>query len=800
MTWAELPAKLKIFISFLTIAAFPLMVWAVRDVLIGGYNSGWIVLAVLTLLTVIGFQYLPSANATVSIGDAYIMAIAMIFGTAPCIIATFCHTILICFTKKPRIPVYRIAFNTSSEICGAWIYSSIFHSMYRDNSQIVDIFLPAVLLITAYFLINSLLTSIAISWSIGENVARFWAKNCMPLAIDFSVSAVAATIIATVWKENPYIMLAAIPVMGVIWGWYKVNKARAEELEKHLNEQEQLYLRTVESLALAVDAKDQTTYGHIRRVRVYATRMAHLCGITDPDELKAIETGSLLHDIGKLAIDDYILNKPGKLTRQEFEKIKMHAAAGDEILKQIRFPFPVSKYVRYHHERYDGKGYPDGLKGEGIPLGARILAISDAFDAIRFSRPYKLPISTREAVEILQDQSGTAYDPDLIKIFTNHVGELEREAEIASVNIDELSFRKYFENVDRELQSADVTSRSPSPSQDIPTEILQVAEFCSTAIGYFDLQDFLPILARRIERLIPFSTCAFFLVDDKGGVSAVYTCGTFSDKLRGHRIVMGKGISGYVTAHRRPMVNTDPLLDFHGLEGDFSSFTDTLAVPIIFNDEALGTISLYAQKPVSYKQEDLGVLQTLANSLAPMVSEAINRGNEKPEDSVDPTTQIHRISYLTAIGPQLISVAARNQSPICLIYLEIRNLYQIMRIYGGNIGNAVLKRIALCIKTELRETDVLVRYGHQGFVALLPGVRIEHARRCVLRLKQQIRNEVSCVGGQNFSIDCSAGISAYPKDGSAIFALLQSAKESQKINISDSVLTDGNVIDFLPRA
>jgi len=247
------------------------------------------------------------------------------------------------------------------------------------------------------------------------------------------------------------------------------------------------------------------------------------------------------------------------------------------------------------------------------------------------------------------------------------------------------------------------------------------------------------------------------------------------------------------------MVNTDPLLDFHGLEGDFSSFKDTLVVPIISDHTALGTISLYAQDPISFNRNDLEVLRSLSVSLAPMVAEAKQRGSAKPEDVIDPTTRTHRISYLTAVGPQIISAAAEKQSPVCLIYLEIRNLYQIIRIYGGNVGNTLLKRIANCVKSELRETDTLVRYGHQGFVALLPGVRSEHTRRCVLRLKHHIQSEVTTVGGQNFSIDCSAGISIYPKDGTTIFSLLQSAQDSQKISISESASTDRNVVDFLPR-
>jgi len=263
---------------------------------------------------------------------------------------------------------------------------------------------------------------------------------------------------------------------------------------------------------------------------------------------------------------------------------------------------------------------------------------------------------------------------------------------------------------------------------------------------------------------------------------------------------MGKGISGWVTAHRRPMINADPLLDFHGLTGDFGSFTDTLVVPIVSEDEALGAIALYAQDPISYTQEEMHLLQTLTESLAPVVSEAKKRESQEPEDIIDPATLVHRIPFMTAIAPQLISMASKNHSPLCLVYLEIRNMYQIMRIYGGSVGTTLLKKTAQCIKHELRDNDILVRYGYQGFVALLPGVRIENARRCVLRLRQQIQNDVSTVGGQNFSIDCSAGIASYPKDGSNLSSLLQSAQESAKNHISEPSLSDSKIIHFLPRA
>ena len=796
MSWKDLPSKLKVYIILLTGFAAPIIIWAAKQLLTVPYNSGWIVLTFLALLTVPFFQLLPSAKATISIGDTYIMAIAMLFGVAPCIAATFCHTLLISvFAQRPKVYAYRVVFNISSTIVGALLYGSVFQLMSQGNTNLPEVILPAAVLTTTYFLVNSTLTSIAISWSIKESFPKYWAKNCIPLALDFSVSAVAATIIVALKHFSDYVPLAAAPFVGIVWGWNRLNKARAMEAEAHLKEQEQLYLRTVESLALAVDAKDQTTYGHIRRVRIYAMGLAEYCGIKDESELRAIETGSLLHDIGKIAIDDYILNKPGRLTDQEFEKIKMHASAGDEILQQVRFPFPVAKYVRCHHERWDGRGYPDGLKGEEIPLGARILAIADAFDAIRFSRPYKLSLAKDETIDILRTQAGTVYDPELIEIFLEHIDELEDKAISESENVPELSFRKHSEAINRTISKH---SYNPIIHRDIAAELVQMSEFCNAVSGHLDLKEILQIFTRRIERILTYTTCAFFLDNGDDRLCAVYASGKNSELLQGKFMEMGKGISGWVAAYKRPMINTGPALEFKNIQGDFSSFTDVLAVPIVHDDKSVGTISLYTQKPMPYTQYDLNILQTLAGFLAPMISESKKFGAQDSE-VIDPTTQIHRIPYLTAIGPQLISFAAKNRSPVSLIYLEIKNLAQINRIFGEVLTNSILQKIAECIKPELRETDILVRYGQQGFVAFLPGVRDQHASRCVQRLKQQIRSEVP-VAAMGFPIDCRAGISSFPKNGATVFALLQSAQENMKTDIQDEAVAGNNVVGFLSRS
>jgi len=586
----------------------------------------------------------------------------------------------------------------------------------------------------------------------------------------------------------------------VVWGWNKLNKAKAMDAEKHLKEQENLYLRTVESLALAVDAKDQTTYGHIRRVRAFAVGLAKLCGIRDQNELMAIETGSLLHDIGKLAIEDYILNKPGRLTKQEFEKMKMHAAAGDEILKQVRFPFPVAKYVRSHHERWDGTGYPDGLKAEEIPLGARILAIADAFDAIRFSRPYKLSYGIGESVEILRAQAGIVYDPKLVQLFADHVHELEEAASKESENAPELAFRKYFEKVDRALSAASNSSHPVLPDE-YPAELVQLAEFCELTGRYLEIADLIPILARRLQRIVPFSTCVFYLDDGNEHITAAYAIGEFSDVLQNHSMGFGKGISGWVAAHRRPMINTSPVLDFQGLEGDFSTFSDALVAPVVCDEHSLGTISLYARSSITYNQDHLGLIQAAASLFAPTIADARRQRTSQENDGlIDPATETYRVFYLAAVGPQMITFAERNSSPLSLLFWEIRNFSEVINLYGVSAGTSVLRKVADTLKPELREIDILVRYGHHGFVALLPGVRAEQALRYCQRLQQGIRKmSFSADIGQNFALECRFGVSSYPNDGTTVFALLQSAQESLPLSCPETGIAGSNIFGFPPR-
>src|ERR1700738_5457125 len=221
--------------------------------------------------------------------------------------------------------------------------------------------------------------------------------------------------------------------------------------KRHVEEVCELHRRAIEGLALAVDAKDHTTHEHLHRVRTYAMELGMEMGLSAA-ELDALRAAALLHDIGKLAVPDHIINKPGRLTPEEFEKMKIHPIVGAEILDKVAFPYPVAPIVRAHHERWNGEGYPDGLKGEQIPIGARILAAVDCLDALASDRQYRRALPLHEAMASVAAEAGKSFDPAVVKVLERRFLDLDQ---IACANMPSAAHdESFFERI---------VERGPSP-------------------------------------------------------------------------------------------------------------------------------------------------------------------------------------------------------------------------------------------------------------------------------------------------------------------------------------------------
>jgi putative nucleotidyltransferase with HDIG domain len=208
-----------------------------------------------------------------------------------------------------------------------------------------------------------------------------------------------------------------LPIPVLLYVGFRTWFGRIDDRLHHLEERTRAYRAMVECLASAVDAKDEVTHGHVLRVQEYGRALARATGIDDAGDLEALDSACVLHDIGKLGIPERILNKPGRLTAAEFEVMKQHVDIGTRILSRSDALQAVLPIVRHHHENWDGSGYPDGVRGRNIPVGARILMIVDCFDALTSDRPYRKRLTPAAALDVLRARRGIMYDPDLVDAF-----------------------------------------------------------------------------------------------------------------------------------------------------------------------------------------------------------------------------------------------------------------------------------------------------------------------------------------------------------------------------------------------
>src|SRR5712691_9213850 len=331
-------------------------------------------------------------------------------------------------------------------------------------------------------------------------------------------------------------ILLGLLITAMVHLLYRFNEKRLNEVRraeadnrKHVEEMASIHMNTIESLAIAIDAKDQTTHGHVRRTQIYASEMGKLFKVGG-QELQALFAGALLHDIGKLAVPEYILNKPGKLTEAEFAKMKIHPSVGGDILRRVNFPYPVEDIVRYHHEKWDGSGYPKGLKGEAIPLVARIISVVDFYDATRCDRPYRKGMKREDSLSLLRGMAASAFDPRVVDKFIEHVEEFDR-----LIDAEDIQEQVPAENAEHDYETktkpdaglASTLVGTPDDNQagfrsitDAQREVFALHEIAQTIGSSLNLNDTVTLISNKLRAIVPFDTCIIFVVDEKSGKAA----------------------------------------------------------------------------------------------------------------------------------------------------------------------------------------------------------------------------------------------------------------------------------------
>jgi putative nucleotidyltransferase with HDIG domain len=485
--------------------------------------------------------------------------------------------------QRTKVEVHKLLFNTAAPALSIWIAAQLFFYLtgatpLNQSATSVTSLLPGLLVFAlVYFLLNSWLMATAVSFEEPLTPLQVWRQNFLWLSLTFFSGASVSILLVSISREINFSALAVIvPLLIISYLTYHTSMGRVKDAHRHVDNLNHLYLSTIETLAMAIDAKDQVTHGHIRRVQDRSVRLARSLGVIDESLIQAVTAASLLHDMGKLAIPEHILNKPGKLTVAEFEVMKTHSSLGADILAAIEFPYPVVPIVRHHHENWNGSGYPDGLSGTDIPIGARILSVVDCYDALTSDRPYRPKLTTAEAKEILLERRGSMYDPLVVDAFLSMTGD--------SADSDS-------------PMSSDACPDWPAPSLPSSVPLLWGDDLISCdSLNDRALPYNVEVLANYLTRQ-PGSLLIFYAPDTTRSCLVVARAWGARDRVTdGLKIPMGKRLSGWVAVAGRPVFNAGPSLDFVDYGGmDVRSIRSSGAVPITINSKLVGVLTIYSR-------------------------------------------------------------------------------------------------------------------------------------------------------------------------------------------------------------
>jgi diguanylate cyclase (GGDEF)-like protein/putative nucleotidyltransferase with HDIG domain len=565
-------------------------------------------------------------------------------------------------------------------------------------------------------------------------------------------------------------LLALIAALAGSLHW--IARRKIVEARGRLQQTSDLHLATIEALARAIDAKDQTAEFHLQRVQAYAVGLAQAIDLPAND-VEAIKTAALLHDIGKLAIPEHILSKPGPLTPEEFQKVRRHSQVGSDILAGVRFPYPVTPLIRGHHERWDGQGYPAALKGEEIPIGARILAIVDFFDAVTTDRPYHKAHSFETAIALLKQEAGKGFDARLVEIFIERLPRFMAEF-VASRS-----------SATPALPGTDAAA-PPLPAgpphsvfEDIALAnreiyaLYEIAQSLGTSLG---VADTMALISSKLASIVPWSSCALFLynaADDS--LACRYAAGDDASRLLNRMLIGDVGPSGWVSRHRRTLIRTGPGEACRDAAPG-TIVESALVCPLIANHQFIGTLGLYHVERDRYTDDHRRLLEQVAAQAAAVIHNSIVFEQTQVDSLTDSLTGLPNRRSLSDHLARELARATRLQTEVAVIVMDIDDFKTINDTHGHHIGDQTLREVAVALHVLLRPYDLLVRYAGDEFVVVLSDCTRESAEAKRSELQQRVSEVLIQVRpGEALRVAASAGVSVFPHDAATHESLLASA-------------------------
>ena len=601
------------------------------------------------------------------------------------------------------------------------------------------------------------------------------AKRRAVLLAAASICAVGAVAAAVGAKHSFWQALITLPWLGLAFVVYlsspgAVRHVRPSERRTSRNWQiAEAYRATTEALAAAIAAKDTHEQRHVRRVQSICELIARQLGLSR-HAVDGVRVAALVHDVGKLGVPEHILLKPGPLDPEEFAKIANHAAVGAKILEQVEYPWNVAEMVRHHHERYDGSGYPDHLTGDQIPLGARIIAVAEVYDALVSDRCYKTGWPHQQAIEHIEKLSRSHFDPRvvnaLVKVESEIVALAEPSAGHASTDSGEASVRE-------DCGAADVIAQANQ-------ELMSLMEIAETLSSTLELDEVLGLLAHRTRRLSEAATCAVFVVDEScpRQLVARVAVGRYQEAMQGAIARVGKGVTGKAVSRLEPYLGSyDPNDLSCGEHGRLSlELKSCVVAPISSFGKLIGAICLYDDSLRAFCHDDLRTLVSVANRAALAIQNATAFESVRDSALKDPVTGLYNGRYLRGYLEHEINRAARRGEQLSVLGMDLESFKAINDSFGHSRGDTVLRDAATVFQRQLRDYDLVVRNGGDEFVVVLPGTPASEAVRTALRIQKAIENYAQRnLADSPARLGVSVGVATYPDDALDIDALLARA-------------------------
>jgi len=601
---------------------------------------------------------------------------------------------------------------------------------------------------STYYLINTGVASLAASLTSREMLLPSWQKHFLWSAPGYYIGAGLAVVIAELSRGG--LQWWAVVFSVPVYLTYRAFRAYADRIadeQRQVRELVDVQSATIEALALAIEAKDRTSQDHLRRMQAYSGGLARAIGLSE-SEIRGVETAAMLHDIGNLAVPEHILSKSGRLSDEEYDRLKIHPRVGAEIIRSVPFPYPVASLILSHHERWDGRGYPEGLKGLEIPAGARILSVADCFTAMLSGRPHRPPRTYAEAIATLRENGGSALDPALLERFIEILPDVEQQFHGGKATSDASRTRPKIADTANALTDIAGTHREEQM-------LLDISQALSASLR---VSDTLALVSSSIVECVPFISCALFLFDED---SQLFLCrhvaGAQHEEIRAMVATQVESLAQMLPAQGRTA----------GTPG--TRVQSALVSPLQIEGQTIGALALYHSDRDAFTADHRRLLGLVAGQAAAVIANAIVFERTQEQSLTDALTGLPNRRYLDRQFGQELARAQRQQEHLSLLVLDMDRFKQINDLFGHQAGDRALKEVAHVLRSSLRVYDVCARFAGDEFVVVLGDCDPVQAER----RRQELQSAIAALPfepapGQLLQMSVSIGGASFPEDSQTV--------------------------------